>query len=303
MKILSREQTAYEKNDQFESALRYQNIINSKGDTNMIVGIGDNCIDYYLPPINIKRTGGNVVNVAVNLRKHNFAATYIGTVGTDKKGEIILSSLNKFGLDTSHVSRLNGETGLTEIEVVNGEYIIKSENYGVSNQIDISDETLEFLKENARIIHLSITGSAFTVIEKLKDIDIPISCDISNFFFHYTEEHWASLLPYIDYVFVSGGSTLLEEEAIEIAQKIASFGTKNIIITLGSNGCIGFFENRVISQPSLLKPSEVIDPLGAGDAFISGFLSSVISANNTSEQHLKIASQWAAKTCQHYGAW
>lgn len=269
----------------------------------MIVGIGDNCIDYYLPPINIKRTGGNVVNVAVNLRKHNLAATYIGTVGTDKKGEIVLSSLNKFGLDTSHVSKLDGETGITEIEVVNGEYIIKSEKYGVSNKINISKETLEFLRKNAHIIHLSITGSAFTLIEKLKDLDIPISCDISNFYLNYSKEDWSSLLPHIDYVFVSGGSNLSEEEALETSKQIFSFGSKNIIITLGSNGCIGFFQNKVISQPSLIKPSEVVDPLGAGDSFISGFLSSVISVNNTSDQHLKIASQWAAETCQHYGAW
>ena len=269
----------------------------------MIIGIGDNCIDHYLSPVNQECVGGNVVNVTVNLKKHHFPTAYIGTVGNDRRGELILSSLQNFGIETNYVTKMEGPTGVTEIEVVDGEYVIKREDYGVSNSITISSETKEFLRNKASIIHLSLTGRAIELAPLLYPLNIPLSCDISAQYEQHSEDYWRELFPYLDYVFVSGGSSLSDERIQTIMREISNFGPQNVIVTRGSKGCMAYSHGKIVSRPSLLTASEVVDPLGAGDAFISGFLSSAADASRSIEDHIVIASKWAAEACMHFGAW
>jgi fructoselysine 6-kinase len=269
----------------------------------MIVGIGDNCVDHYLSPINRECIGGNVVNVTVNLKKRNLPTTYIGTVGNDQRGKLILSSLQSFGINTNYVSMMDGPTGITEIEVVDGEYVIKREDYGVSNIITISDETKEYLKNNATIIHLSLTGRATDLASVLYPLNIPLSCDISAQYELHDDEYWKKLFPYLNYVFVSGGSSVSEERIQSVMREISSYGPATIIVTRGAKGCMAYSHGKIVRKSSILKPSEVVDPLGAGDAFISGFLSSASNPLNNIEDHITQASNWAAEACKHYGAW
>lgn len=269
----------------------------------MIVGIGDNCVDHYLSPVDRECIGGNVVNVTVNLKKRNLPATYIGTVGNDERGELILSSLKSFGINTNYVAKMDGPTGVTEIEVIDGEYVIKREDYGVSNFITVSQETMDFLKINAKMIHLSLTGRAVELAPALYPLNIPLSCDISTQYDLQDEAYWRELFPYLDYVFVSGGSSISDEKAVQMMREISGYGPKHVIVTRGASGCMASSDGKIVSQRSLLNPSDVVDPLGAGDAFISGFLSSASNQSRSIEDHLLQASEWAAEACKHYGAW
>jgi sugar/nucleoside kinase (ribokinase family) len=274
-----------------------------EGFSTMIIGIGDNCIDYYLPPIDKSFAGGNVVNVVANLQKHGQSALYVGTVGSDPRGSVLISDLQSLGMNTQFISREEGLTGITEIELWNGEYLIRSEEYGVSSQVKLNDETLQFLNEKATLIHLSLTGGAIELLQELKALSIPMSCDISTFFANHKSAYWEQILPHLDYVFVSGGSAVSDTEVRKIATEISVFGPAHIIVTRGANGVTAFWEGREVSQLSLLSASDVIDPLGAGDAFISGFLDSMKRGENGIEEHLLRGSEWAAEACSHYGAW
>ena len=65
----------------------------------MVVSIGDNCIDRYLPPIGLERVGGNAVNVAATIATHGKPAAYAGVVGDDNSGTRILDSLRAVGVN------------------------------------------------------------------------------------------------------------------------------------------------------------------------------------------------------------
>lgn len=268
----------------------------------MIIGIGDNCIDYYLPPIDKKFVGGNVINVVANLQKNGQSAVYIGTVGTDERGDSLISDLEQLGMNTRFISREEGVTGITEIEIQDGEYTIKSEEYGVSSDVRLTEETMAYLEENATLIHLSITGKALDLIKELKRLSVPLSCDLSTFYDRYSRDYWNQVLPYLEYVFVSGGSNATEAGIRKMVAEISAYGPSHIIVTRGSEGVVAFWEGREVRQQSLLLASDVVDPLGAGDAFISGFIDSMKQANSI-EQHLFQGSQWAAEACSRFGAW
>jgi fructoselysine 6-kinase len=269
----------------------------------MIVGIGDNCIDHYLPPINLKFTGGNVVNLVANLNKHGAQAVYIGTVGNDERGDMIISTFRENGINTDFIAQVNGETGLTEIALEDGDYVIKYEEYGVSNSYNLTEAIFDFLKQNASLIHLSLTGKAVELLKDLKDLKIPISCDISNFYDHHDQDFWNELLPYLDYVFVSAGSVQSEERIHQLIEEIAAFGPRCIVATRGAKGCIAYYDGEFYSNKSVISASKVVDPLGAGDAFLSGFLFSAMHPSNTLKDHVEQGSTWAAEACSHYGAW
>jgi len=269
----------------------------------LIAGIGDNCIDHYLPPINLKFAGGNVVNLVVNLQKHGAQSVYIGTVGNDENGKFIISSLRELGIQTDYIRQVIGKTGVTKISLENGDYVIKSEEYGVSNTYDLTDETIDFLKQNASLIHLSFTGKAIEIVPKIKDLKIPLSCDISYFYAKKNKELWQRLLPFLSYVFISVGSIKSEKEIYELIREISSYGPKCITATRGAKGCIAFYENEFLSYHSLLSSKDVIDPLGAGDAFISGFLYSALKSDKKLREHVETGSRWAAEACSHFGAW
>lgn len=270
----------------------------------MIIGIGDNCIDHYLPPIDKSFAGGNVVNVVANLQKHGQPAVYIGTVGTDDRGTALISDLQALGMNTKFIARKEGLTGITEIELVgDGEYVIRSEEYGVSSHVSLDAETLAYLRESATLIHLSLTGGAIELLDRLASLSKPLSCDISTFYAKHDRAYWERILPHLAYVFVSGGSAASDDEVRRLAAEIATFGAKHVIVTRGARGVTAFWDEKEVSQASLLSASEVVDPLGAGDAFISGFLDSLKRSGRTIEDHLLSGSIWAAEACSRFGAW
>jgi sugar/nucleoside kinase (ribokinase family) len=60
---------------------------------------------------------------------------------------------------------------------------------------------------------------------------------------------------------------------------IHDHGVGTIIVTLGANGAILSKEGAIYKIPCC-QPSKVVDPTGAGDAFIGGFLSEYVNGEN-----------------------
>jgi sugar/nucleoside kinase (ribokinase family) len=77
-------------------------------------------------------------------------------------------------------------------------------------------------------------------------------------------------------------SSLKEVEAVtglpelESAIKVVhDHGVKIVIVTLGANGAVVSVENAIHNVPAY-KPEKLVDPTGAGDAFIGAFLAEYV---------------------------
>ena len=77
-----------------------------------IACIGDNCIDCY-DETGERYPGGNPVNVSVYFQRLGTSSSYIGAVGNDEDGRLIIESLRDKGVDISHVKVLEGNTAIS----------------------------------------------------------------------------------------------------------------------------------------------------------------------------------------------
>ena len=63
--------------------------------------VGDNCIDYYVNE-DIAKPGGNPVNVAVYIKQMGGDSSYVGAVGNDEFGKILVIKNGLFIYKTVH---------------------------------------------------------------------------------------------------------------------------------------------------------------------------------------------------------
>ena len=268
----------------------------------MLISIGDNCIDRYVSPVVVARVGGNALNVAANIAIRGEPAAYAGVVGTDAEGDWILRVLRASGVNTDCVERADGVSGVTEIAIEGGDYRILREDYGVSAEILVTSALRDFILNHATLIHLTVTGEADKLIEELKTFGVPLSLDLGIVRDGDTLLKVASLLPTVNYVFFSAGSAMSEKDLSALLDKAQLLGCRCVVATRGAKGCSALDRGRRVDVASVVTPGSIVDPLGAGDAFITGFLYGMEFGRGL-EERLQLGSAWAADACLHLGAW
>ena len=106
-----------------------------------IACIGDNCIDFY-DETGERYPGGNPVNVSVYFRRLGTPSSYIGAVGNDENGKMIIDSLAGKSVDVSHVKVLEGITAVTHVQRISGERVFGDSDPGVSALLELTEEDL-----------------------------------------------------------------------------------------------------------------------------------------------------------------
>ena len=141
-------------------------------------------------------------------------------------------------------------------------------------------------------------------LSQIQQLNPLISYDFSD---DFDSEHALSLCQYIDIGFFSCAEWT-EEAAMELLEKAVNIGCTIAVATRGPHEIILFDGRSWFRQaPKTVIPT---DTLGAGDAFISGFLISYVKGKaNTSvqptsliEDSLEKAASFAAEICQVRGA-
>ena len=88
-----------------------------------IACVGDNCIDFY-DETGMACPGGNPVNVAVYARRLGAETAYLGAVGTDRFGDMLMERLEAEHVDISHVQRLEGPSALCHVTMREGDRVL-----------------------------------------------------------------------------------------------------------------------------------------------------------------------------------
>jgi fructoselysine 6-kinase len=260
------------------------------------VCVGDNCVDYYLPPINRQYIGGNAVNAAVYLQRFGVRASYVGVVGDDADGALTLRKLREEGVDVSHVQVVAGRTATTHILLSpSREREFVYEYLGPQPILELDDATLRAISRSD-LVHNTMAGGTGRYFLRFKQMEgLIISLDYGD---RSCPEFIANTLPYIDLAFFS-----LNEEQRSYAEDLArdkfSHGPKLIVITLGIGGSVAY-DGNMYYQASI--PVEVTDTLGAGDAYIGTFLAGWLSGAQI-PICMNQATLAASQACTHYGAW
>ncbi|MGA1311269.1 MAG: carbohydrate kinase family protein [Candidatus Nanopelagicales bacterium] len=253
---------------------------------------------------NIKmQGGGSATNAAVWASTLNTEVGLVARIGDDNAGKIILEELNKPNLNLNLVKTENVSSGSCAILIdATGERTMFPDP-GANIFLTSQDVPKEWFKQ-AEIIHISAysllrknTKNAIgEIIEIAKDNGLKTSVDVAssqplidNDGFNALKE----LAPW-DYLFANKD----EADVLGDITKIKSL-CKNLILKQGSKESLWITDNTKIKD--IPDKVEVVDLIGAGDAFAAGFLVSVISKDKP-QITLKKANQLGAKAVSISGA-
>jgi ribokinase len=222
--------------------------------------------------------GGSAANTAVGVARLGCKVGFIGKVGCDREGDVLIQDFCKEGVNTTGVVRAEqGKSGsvlgFVDKKGARALYI----NSGVNDTIKLDEVNARYASQ-AQFLHLTsfVGDESFQTQKKLLDA-IPNSTKIS---FDpgalYARRGFANLEPIIKKTYVLMPNAIeLRLLTGEIAyRKGADFmigkGVKIVVVKLGGNGCY-VTDGR---ERHLIEPFEVdvVDTTGAGDAFCAGFL-------------------------------
>ena len=76
--------------------------------------------------------GGNAVNVAVHARRNGATSAYLGAVGTDRAGQVVLAALEEEGVDTTLTRQVDGPNAYADVRVIDGNRVFGGADVGIS---------------------------------------------------------------------------------------------------------------------------------------------------------------------------
>lgn len=235
--------------------------------------------------------GGAEVNVSVGLARLGVPCSYVGFVGDDPLGRIIVQRLVKEGVDTLLLRTGELPTGLYFREwLADGQrrpyYYRKG---AVGAQLSIHDVPASL--DAFALVHLTGITPALgdgprhaveEVVRRSSLARVPVSLDVNFRPALWSAEDcldWVTpLMSSLSVLFVGEEeaellfSTSDPDRALERGRRA---GVRTCVVRLGEQGACARGEDNVTVECS--EPAAALDPVGAGDAFDAGFLAGWLS--------------------------
>jgi fructoselysine 6-kinase len=270
-----------------------------------LIGIGDNVVDDYVH-LRTLFPGGNALNVAVYASMLGAESAYLGVFGTDAGAGHVRRTLVELGLDISHCRSADGPNGRATLTVEHGERVFFGSNEGgvrKSVPMDFVLDDPDYLNAFA-VMHTSAYSYLDNQLERLQELDPLLSYDFSD---DFDAERALPLCRHVDIGFFSCAEWP-EDATLALLRNAVEGGCSLAAATRGANEAILFDGDDWFRQAP--EPVTPTDTLGAGDAFISGFL--VTYAGGRADQDvgqaaliesaLGQAAAFAAEICKVRGA-
>ena len=216
--------------------------------------------------------GGKGANQSVMTRLLGADVWMVNSVGTDSYGDMTLENFAKYGIDTTHVSRSEGSSGVAPIWVEpdgsNRIIIIPGANHAMT--VNQASEALAALDPAVVVGQLEIpqavtqagfaaarTKGAITVLNPAPAAELEPGL--------LAETDW--LIPNeVEFAMLTRRPATDEQALADFA---ATTGTR-LVVTLGGQGVVMVTDEGQI-QRFAAPPVDAADTTGAGDAFVGAF--------------------------------
>ena len=245
--------------------------------------------------------GGQVASAMVTCVKLGLRTKYIGSVGDDERGRILMGTLADSGIDISDVQLRRDCPNQSA-------YIVIDQTTGERTILWQRPDCLKIVPEQitpdqihcARLLH--IDGHDTTAVEHAARIaragGIPVTVDVDTIYHGFDR-----VLPYVDYLIAS---TNFPTEwtsqrdpflALELIQK--EYRMRVASMTLGPYGAMALAEGQFHYSPAFIVNCQ--DTTGAGDVFHGAFGYAVIKGYSIDDA-LDFSNAMAALNCKALGA-
>jgi fructokinase len=241
----------------------------------------------------VKAPGGAPANVAVGLAKLGVDAGFIGKVGADPFGDFLTETLQQNNVDTTYL--IAGETSRTTLAFVatrsdGMKDITFYRHPGADIQLSPNEIDTDYI-HSAELFHygsVSLSHSptreaTLKAIQYAKSAGAFISYDPNLRLVLWDSvddaKHWIwEVIPHADVVKISEEEWEFVTGDIELKQgveRILGLGVKLLVVTLGERGC--YYTNGNVEGSVDGFAVEVVDTLGAGDAFVAAMLTQLMT--------------------------
>jgi fructokinase len=241
----------------------------------------------------VKAPGGAPANVAVGLAKLGVDAGFIGKVGADPFGNFLTETLQRNNVDTAYL--IAGETSRTTLAFVatrsdGMKDITFYRHPGADIQLSPNEIDVDYI-HSAELFHygsVSLSHSptreaTLKAIQYAKSAGAFISYDPNLRLMLWDNaddaKHWIwEVMPHADVVKISEEEWEFVTGDIELKQgveRILGLGVKLLVVTLGERGC--YYTNGNVEGSVDGFAVEVVDTLGAGDAFVAAMLTQLMT--------------------------
>ncbi|MBP5250784.1 MAG: carbohydrate kinase family protein [Treponema sp.] len=239
--------------------------------------------------------GGVGRGMAINLKHLGLDAAILGILGDDIFGDYLRKGLEDEKVNTSLLRKSkSSSTSLFSVMASRGKSARCVYDTNILKEISLDQDVIDFIRSEqieAIIMDSNMNPEFYRDVYTLKEKNPNIfifqnatAPDIAAKTLKYA--HLIDLFACNEFE----AASLLKAPAspdLETADKFQKLGFKNFIITFGSRGVMVRVGNETWNEPPY-TPYKIVDTIGAGDAFASGFLAGFLN-------------QESVKRCIHYG--
>ncbi|CAN5828996.1 sugar kinase [soil metagenome] len=274
---------------------------------------------------------GAEANVAVGLSRLDHRAAYIGRVGDDGLGRMIMRTLRGEGVDVREL-RVDSDSAtgimIRELRDLGPAEIVYWRAGSAGSQLSADDgEAAAELFDGARWLHLTgITPALFptaaeaveAALARAEALGLTRSLDVNMRRRLWSEAEARPVLAAIasrcevvlgglDEVALitglddPGGTGALDPEAA--ADAVLAMGPAAVVVKLGADGALErrrTVDGPVTERAAALAVAQVHDPVGAGDAFTAGYIAARLEGRSTAEA-LRMANACGAAAVSSVG--
>lgn len=262
--------------------------------------------------------GGSEANVAVAVARMGYAATWFSQLPANPLGNRIAAATATQGVDVSTIKWVpKGKVGIYYLEpsaTPGGSRVIYDRNCSTVCDLTVDDVPWTQV-EDAAVVH--VTGITPALSDTLAEVTLElvrrarVGGVFVTFDVNYRSQLWPAEAARRHVVALSRESSLTiigredasvlfgvdGESSTALASLRSALATDAIVLTLGDQGCVWSIDDNQGAMPAV--PTDVVDEIGAGDAFAAGIVVGVLEGDI--EQGIKTGTAMAALTMGWHG--
>lgn len=262
--------------------------------------------------------GGAESNVAIGLARLGTDVAWCGRVGDDALGVLVQREIRAEGVQTHVRVDPGAPTGL----------MIKERRTPATQKVAYyradsagsrlaPDDVPVGLVEDADLLHVSGITAALSssaratlldAVDRARSAGVPVSFDVNH-----RASLWSAaeagafsrdLLERVDLVFAGEDEAALvvgpHRRAEDAAAELAALGPPEVVVKRGAQGALSLVDGEVHTAPAV--PVDVVDTVGAGDAFVAGYLAERVAGGSPAAR-LALGVTTGAFVCLTPGDW
>jgi 2-dehydro-3-deoxygluconokinase len=242
------------------------------------------------------RVGGAESNVAIACSRLGARAGWVGRVGDDGMGQAVVRTLLGEGVQVTVQRDRDRPTGVMVKERRTSQhqrvtYYRSGSAASQTRSTDVPDDLLQ----HARVLHLTGITSALSttargavreLVVRARAHGVTVTFDLN-----YRSALWSQsaaraeyeqLLPLVDVVFAGVDEAAILDPMITNAEaawvSLSAMGVGHLVIKDGASGAHSFSAAESAFREAVIVP--VIDTVGAGDAFVAGFVTAMLAGES-----------------------